>query len=68
MKADYSEFILSVRLALEGVEDEPVELHARKHAFRVAEAWGQLPEYRRKRREIRRAERERREALKRRNG
>ena len=48
--------------------DDAVEIHSRKHAFEVARAWGELPEYRRRRLEIRHKEKARREALKRRNG
>ena len=44
--------------------DDAVEIHSRKHAFEVARAWGELPEYRRRRLEIRHAERERRARLK----
>ena len=42
--------------------------YSRKHAFEVARAWGELPEYRRRRLEIRHQEKARREAMKRRNG
>lgn len=43
---------------------DEVEFSCRKHARKVAEAWGELPAYRRKRLEIRHKEKARRERLK----
>lgn len=47
-----------------GMPEDDVEFSCRKHARKVAEAWGELPAYRRKRLEIRHREKARRERLK----
>lgn len=65
MSEDYPVFTMTLEAYSFGDE---LEIHSRKHAFEVARAWGELPEYRRRRREIRHKEKARREALKRRNG
>lgn len=48
----------------DGMFEDDVEFSCRKHARKVAEAWGELPAYRRKRLEIRHKEKARRERLK----
>lgn len=65
MSEDYPVFTMTLEAYSFGDE---LEIHSRKHAFEVARAWGELPEYRRRRLEIRHKEKARREALKRRNG
>lgn len=67
MSEDYPVFTMALLEAMFG-GDDAVEIHSKKYAFEVARAWGELPEYRRRRLEIRHAEKARREALKRRNG
>lgn len=65
MSEDYPVFTMTLEAYSFGDE---LEIHSRKHAFEVARAWGELPEYRRRRLEIRHKEKARRETLKRRNG
>ena len=67
MSEDYPVFTMALLEAMFG-GDDAVEIHSRKYAFEVARAWAELPEYRRRRLEIRHVEKARREALKRRNG
>lgn len=54
------------RLTFEGItlEDADVEIHSRKNARKLAEAWGCMKAYRRRRLEIRHAEQARRARLK----
>ena len=66
MSEDYPVFTMTLEAMFDG--DDAVEIHSRKYAFEVARAWAELPEYRRRRLEIRHKEKARREALKRRNG
>ena len=57
--------IYSVTVVIPGdMPEDDVEFSCRKHARKVAEAWGELPAYRRKRLEIRHKEKARRERLK----
>ena len=57
--------VYSVAIVATGdMYEDDVEFSCRKHARKVAEAWGELPAYRRKRLEIRHKEKARRERLK----